>query len=110
MDTEKLELGDDVSKEWSASPYTIPFTLTKAGTYKLTVGFQLEEYTDSGWIPMETGKSLTTTFKAIEKKAVYYTINASSGANGKINLKGATNVAKERIIHLLYSEQRLLCI
>lgn len=86
--------GDDVSKEWSTSPYTIPFTLTKAGTYKLSVGFQLEEYKDGRWIPTDTRKSLTTTFKAIEKKAVYFTINASSGANGKINPKGAASVAK----------------
>lgn len=79
-------------KSWENPPYTVKFKCTRLGSYELTAGFQLEEYTGNGWEETEYTKSVSTSFNIIEKKVTVYTITAEAGANGKIDPNGRVDV------------------
>ena len=81
-------------KSWDKAPYTVKFKCTELGNYKLTVGFQLEEYTDEGWKATEYINYISTSFTIIEKKVTIFTITAEAGENGKISPDGSVDVEK----------------
>lgn len=70
---------------WDKEPYSIDFILDKAGTYKLTVDFTLQEYTYDGWKSADDTKSISVSFKAVNP---IYTIETSAGKHGKISPDG----------------------
>ena len=88
------------------SPYTVKFKCTRLGSYELTAGFQMEEYTGKGWKETEYKKSVSTSFNIIEKKVTVYTITAEAGANGKIDPNGRVDVEKGKSCEFTFSPNR----
>ncbi len=93
-------------KSWENPPYTVKFKCTRLGSYELTAGFQMEEYTGKGWKETEYKKSVSTSFNIIEKKVTVYTITAEAGANGKIDPNGRVDVEKGKSCEFTFSPNR----
>ena len=72
-------------RTWNSAPYSITFTLDKAGQYVLTINYEVEEYKDGAW--KATGKTNGFVVGFTAKNPVY-TINATAGKNGKIDPAG----------------------
>ena len=76
-------------RTWDATPYDVTFVLDKIGDYKLTVGYELQEYTSGSWKGTGQTKSISISFKAV---VPVYTIKASSDKCGKISPSGTIEV------------------
>lgn len=76
-------------RTWDAAPYDVTFILDKIGDYKLTVGYELQEYTSGSWKGTGQTKSVSVSFKAV---VPVYTIKASSDKYGKISPSGTIEV------------------
>lgn len=76
-------------RTWDAAPYDVTFVLDKIGDYKLTVGYELQEYTSGSWKGTGQTKSVSVSFKAV---VPVYTIKASSDKYGKISPSGTIEV------------------
>lgn len=76
-------------RTWDAAPYNVTFVLDKIGDYKLTVGYELQEYTSGSWKGTGQTKSVSVSFKAV---VPVYTIKASSDKYGKISPSGTIEV------------------
>lgn len=76
-------------RTWDAAPYDVTFVLDKIGDYKLTVGYELQEYTSGSWKGTGQTKSISISFKAV---VPVYTIKASSDKYGKISPSGTIEV------------------
>lgn len=76
-------------RTWDAAPYDVTFVLDKIGDYKLTVGYELQEYTSGSWKGTGQTKSISVSFKAV---VPVYTIKASSDKYGKISPSGTIEV------------------
>lgn len=76
-------------RTWDAAPYDVTFVLDKIGDYKLTVGYELQEYTSGSWKGTGQTKSISVSFKAV---VPVYTIKASSDKYGKISPAGTIEV------------------
>ena len=76
-------------RTWDAAPYDVTFVLDKIGDYKLTVGYELQEYTSGSWKGTGQTKSVSISFKAV---VPVYTIKASSDKYGKISPSGTIEV------------------
>lgn len=77
------------NRTWSDAPYSVTFVLNKAGNYELTVGFDLEEYTENGWKAVGQSKSSAIEFKAV---VPVYTITSSADKNGRISPEGSIEI------------------
>lgn len=82
---------EKTNRTWDTEPYSVTFILNKTGNYKLTVGFELEEYISGSWKGTGQMKTVSVEFKAV---APVYTITASAGKNGAISPAGSLE-AKE---------------
>ena len=76
-------------RTWDAAPYDVTFVLDKIGDYKLTIGYELQEYTSGSWKGTGQTKSVSVSFKAV---VPVYTIKASSDKYGKISPSGTIEV------------------
>lgn len=76
-------------RTWDAAPYDVTFVLDKIGDYKLTVGYELQEYTSGSWKGTGQTKSVSVSFKAV---VPVYTIKSSSDKYGKISPSGTIEV------------------
>lgn len=76
-------------RTWDGAPYDVTFVLDKIGDYKLTVGYELQEYTSGSWKGTGQTKVVSVSFKAV---VPVYTIKASSDKYGKISPSGTVEV------------------
>ncbi|MDD3221797.1 MAG: hypothetical protein EOM34_15480 [Clostridia bacterium] len=111
MDNAKPAVGDTrwVPMNWNwgqatfadwKDDYTIPFTVSQVGNYRLTVKFRAEEYTAEGWKAMDMTNSTSIRFAITEAQAQNqvnrFTLTSKAGTNGRINPSGTVTVDSGR--------------
>lgn len=86
--------GQKIFSDWKEN-YTIPFTVTQEGNYRLTVDFEREEYTSGSWKATGAKNTAVVRFTVTKAPVTEFVVTASAGANGKITPQGNVLVKKD---------------
>ena len=86
--------GQESFTDWNKPGYSTTFTLVNVGTYRITVNFEREVYTEFGWRSSGVIQSKSVRFEVTDAPITEYTITASSESNGEISPSGNIKVEK----------------
>ena len=86
--------GQESFTDWNKPGYSTTFTLVNVGTYRITVDFEREVYTENGWQSTGVIQSKSVRFEVTDAPITEYTITASSESYGTISPSGSIKVEK----------------